>query len=182
MLRYGTVVNPDFMSPILNYKSIAKVIKIPVTTVIEIVKFAIQSYNYSFEIGPPNRSKFTQQYIGYLVSPSKLMKSAHISLAKRSQLFHRQFGEKKISPSTIRRIYFKHKIRFKNIKREARERSILPNRITANSSIVYIHSCSRYVNQTHSWCTSMKLCTPSGLSERRDKRKTETEIVSTILI
>ena len=110
------------------------------------------------------------------------MESAHISLAKRSQLFYRKFGEKKISPSTIWRIYFMHIIRFKNIKREARERSILPNRITANSSIICIHSCSRYVNQTHSWCTSMKLCTPSGVSERKDKRKIETEIVSTILI
>jgi len=43
MLRFGTIVNPDFMRPILNYQSIAKVIKKPVTTVIEIVKFAIKS-------------------------------------------------------------------------------------------------------------------------------------------
>ena len=43
------------MRPILNYQSIAKVIKKPVTTVIEIVKFAIKAYNYNFEIGPPNR-------------------------------------------------------------------------------------------------------------------------------
>jgi hypothetical protein len=31
------------------------------------------------------------------------------------------FGEVKISPTTIRRIYLKHKIRFKNIKRGKRE-------------------------------------------------------------
>jgi hypothetical protein len=36
-------------------------------------------------------------------------------------LFHRKFGEVKVSPSTIRRIYLKHKIRIKNIKRDKRE-------------------------------------------------------------
>jgi hypothetical protein len=54
LLRFGTAVNPDFTKPILNYQSIAKLIKKPVTTVIELVKFAIRAYNYSFEIGPPN--------------------------------------------------------------------------------------------------------------------------------
>ena len=121
LLRFGTVVNPDFTKPILNYQSIAKVINKTVTNVIEIIKFAIKSYNYNFEIGPPSRKKFTQQHIGYLVSPSTLQKQAHLSLAERAQLFHRRFGEKKISPSTIRRIYLKHKIRFKNIKRGKRE-------------------------------------------------------------
>ena len=36
-------------------------------------------------------------------------------------MFHRRFGEVKISPSSIRRIYLRHKIRFKNIKRGKRE-------------------------------------------------------------
>ena len=54
LLRFGTAVNPDFTKSILNYQSIAKLIKKPVTTVIEIVKFGIRAYNYSFEIGPPN--------------------------------------------------------------------------------------------------------------------------------
>lgn len=36
-------------------------------------------------------------------------------------MFHRRFGEVKISPSTIRRIYLKHKIKFKTIKRGKRE-------------------------------------------------------------
>ena len=54
LLRFGTAVNPDFTKPILNYQSIAKLIKKPVTTVIELVKFGIRAYNYSFEIDPPN--------------------------------------------------------------------------------------------------------------------------------
>ncbi len=54
LLRFGTVENPNFMRPILNYRSIAKVIKKPLTTVIEIIKYAIKAYNYSFQIGPPS--------------------------------------------------------------------------------------------------------------------------------
>ena len=121
LLRFGSLVTPDFSKPTLNFQSIAKVIKKPVTTVIELVKLGIRAYHYGFDIGPPNRSKFTQQHISYLVSPSTLQESAHLSLAERAQMFHRRFGEKKISPSTIRRIYLKHKIRFKNIKRGKRE-------------------------------------------------------------
>jgi hypothetical protein len=59
LLRFGTAVNPDFTKPILNYRLIGKLIKKLVTTVIELVKFAIRAYNYSFEIAPPNRSKYT---------------------------------------------------------------------------------------------------------------------------
>ena len=121
LLRFGSIINPNFTKPILNFQSIAKVIKKPVTSVIELVKLGSLAYNHGFKIDPPNRSKFTQQHIGYMVSSSMLQESAHLSLAERAQMFHRRFGEKKISPSTIRRIYLKHKIRFKNIKRGKRE-------------------------------------------------------------
>jgi hypothetical protein len=52
-VRFGSAVNPKFTKPI-NYQSIAKLIKKPVTTVIELNIFGIRAYNYSFEIGPPN--------------------------------------------------------------------------------------------------------------------------------
>ncbi len=42
-------------------------------------------------------------------------------MAERAKLFHRRFGEVKISPTTIRRIFLKQRIRFKNIKRGKRE-------------------------------------------------------------
>ncbi len=63
---------------------------------------------------------------------------------------------------------------------EARERSTSPNRIKANSFIASSHSCSRCANRTLRLCTSMKLCSHSVLSERRDGRTTETEFASTI--
>jgi len=50
-----------------------------------------------------------------------LQECAHLSKVESEQIFHRMFGEVKISPTTIRHIYLKHKIRFKNIKRGKRE-------------------------------------------------------------
>ena len=54
LLRFGSIDNPDFSKPILNFQSIAKVIKKPVTTVIELVKLGIRTYNHGFKVDPPN--------------------------------------------------------------------------------------------------------------------------------
>ena len=48
LLRFGTKESPDHSKPLLNYQSIAKMIKLPVTTVIELVKAAIEASRYMF--------------------------------------------------------------------------------------------------------------------------------------
>ena len=121
LLRFGSSEHPDFARPVLNYQTIARVLGRPVTTVVELVRLGMRTYSHGFQVDPLRRSKLTQQHIGYLVAPSTLQESAHLSLAERAELFHRRFGEVKVSPSTIRRIYLRHKIRFKNIKRGKRE-------------------------------------------------------------
>jgi hypothetical protein len=105
----------------MNYTSIAKLIRKPVTTVIQLVKAALGASMHGFSEDKLSRSKFSQHHIGYLVSSSTLQECAHLSLAERATLFHRRYGEVKISPTSIRRIYLRHKIRFKNIKRGKRE-------------------------------------------------------------
>ena len=121
LLRYGKVPGSEAPQPVMNYTSIAKLIRKPVTTVIELVKAALGASMHGFPENQISRSKFSQHHIGYLVSSSTLQECTHLSLVERAQMFHRMFGEVKISPSTIRRIYLKHKIRFKNIKRGKRE-------------------------------------------------------------
>ena len=46
LLRFGNNKSPDHSKPILNYQSIAKMIKLPGTTVIELVKAAIDASRY----------------------------------------------------------------------------------------------------------------------------------------
>ena len=88
---------------------------------IDLIKRALLASRYEFSVELRKKSKFLQHHIGYLVSSETLTECAHMSLAERAQVFHRRFGEVMISPSTIRRIYLKHKIKFKNIKRGKRE-------------------------------------------------------------
>jgi hypothetical protein len=121
LLRYGKHSDIDAAKPLLNYSSISRLIRKPLTTVIELVKYAQCISKYDFPDEAPRRSKLQPHHIGYLVSPATLEECAHMSLVERSQLFHRRFGEVKISPTTIRRVYLKHRIKFKNIKRGKRE-------------------------------------------------------------
>ena len=121
LLRFGKISDSIPSQPVMNYTSIAKIIRKPVSTVIELVKTAIGASIHGFSEENFSRSKFKQHQIGYLVSSQTLQECAHLSLVERAQIFHRMFGEVKISPTTIRRIYLKHKIRFKNIKRGKRE-------------------------------------------------------------
>ncbi len=57
----------------------------------------------------------------------------------------------------------------------------LPNRITANSSIVSIYSCNRYLNWKLSWCNSIDYVDLQYFKSK-GMGATETEIVSTIKI
>lgn len=54
LLRFGTLENPNFSKPILNYISIAKLIKKPVTTIIMLIKAGIRAFNHAFNIDQPN--------------------------------------------------------------------------------------------------------------------------------
>ena len=68
LLRFGTIPCSEPPQPLLNYTSIAKLIRKPVTTVIELVKTALGASMHSFSEDKLSRSKFSQHHIGYLVS------------------------------------------------------------------------------------------------------------------
>ena len=53
----------------------------------------------------------------YLISSDTLKDWAHLSLIQRARMFHRTFPEVKVSASQLRRIYMKHCIKYKYIKR-----------------------------------------------------------------
>ena len=69
LLRLGKI--PDFEppQPIMNYTSIAKFIRKPVKTVIELIKTAIGASIHGFSEDNYSRLKFKLHQIGYLVSP-----------------------------------------------------------------------------------------------------------------
>ena len=72
LLRYGKVPGSEAPQPVMNYTSIAKLMRKPVTTVIELVKAALGASMHGFPENQISRSKFSQHHIGYLVSSSTL--------------------------------------------------------------------------------------------------------------
>ena len=48
LLRFGSSEHPDFFRPFLNYQTIEKILKRPVTTVIELVRLGMRTYSHAF--------------------------------------------------------------------------------------------------------------------------------------
>jgi hypothetical protein len=69
LLRYGKIPDLVLPQPVMNYTSIAKIIRKPVSTVIELIKTAIGASIHGFSEENYSRSKFKQNQICYLVSP-----------------------------------------------------------------------------------------------------------------
>jgi hypothetical protein len=59
LLRFGRVPSSDAPQPLMNYTSIAKLIKKPVTAVIELVKTALGASMHGYTEDKLSRSKFS---------------------------------------------------------------------------------------------------------------------------
>jgi len=57
---------------VLNYYSIVRLIRQPVTPVRELVKAGALAAKYGFPAEAPRRSKLSQHHIGYLIAPETL--------------------------------------------------------------------------------------------------------------
>lgn len=58
----------------------------------------------------------TQEHIDFLCNPQTLSKWSGKSYKERCILFHRQFGNHRINPTLLKKVYTKHKIKRKKIK------------------------------------------------------------------
>jgi hypothetical protein len=59
LLRFGKIPSSEHGQPLMNYASIAKVIRKPVTTVIELVEAALGASMHGYSEDKPSRSKFS---------------------------------------------------------------------------------------------------------------------------
>ena len=67
LLRFGRCSDLETATPVLNYTSIARLIRVPVTTVIELVKAGVAASRYASPVVAPSRFKLKQHHMGYLV-------------------------------------------------------------------------------------------------------------------
>ena len=101
LLRYGCDSNPDINKPILNIQSISKLIKLSPSTVTRLLKVAMERLNHDGPLEYTDRKKLKPYHLEFLLSPQTLNDWAHLSLKLRAKIFHRQFGELKVSPSLL---------------------------------------------------------------------------------
>jgi len=63
-------------------------------------------------------TKLSQEHVDFLTHPKILEKWAGETLLKRTILFHRQFPDKRIAVTSLRRLYLRHDIKRKKVRQE----------------------------------------------------------------
>jgi len=100
----------------LSYLKISKALGVPYNTVQHLCRHALKPKR------PPARNrevtKLEQHHIDFLTSYKTLEDWAGFTLKFRTKLFHRQFTDKQIAVTCLRRLYLKHGIKRKKVRQE----------------------------------------------------------------
>ena len=62
--------------------------------------------------------KLDQEHFEFLMSPDTLKQWAGMTMKMRTTLFHRQFPNKRIAVTSLRRLYLRHKVKRKKVRQE----------------------------------------------------------------
>ena len=99
--RFCTSDVGQAQGPVLNFASISKVVKNPVSPIKDLIKRGIVSKFMKLSIQRRMCSKLDQHHIDYLCNQETFREWAHLSLIQRAVMFHRSFPEIKISASLL---------------------------------------------------------------------------------
>ena len=116
LLRYGPARRPGPGRPFLKLRDIARLTKLSMQRVRMMLDMKAASKDHGIGGRRGRPAKLRAKHIAYLTSPLTLQKWACRTLAERIVLFHRQFGEIKISSWTLCRIYKKAGIKRKALR------------------------------------------------------------------
>ena len=101
LLRFGTWEACPASRPMLNFASISKITKKPLSTIRDLIKLGIESKLKDLPIQRRKRLKLQTHHVDYLCNQTTLNQWAHLSLIQRTVMFHRTFPEIKISASLL---------------------------------------------------------------------------------
>ena len=99
-----------------SYKTIASILKLTQNEVQHICRKALK----------PKRKltskqlvrKLDQEHIDFLINPKTLERWVGLTMKQRPVYFHRQFTNKRIAVTSLRRLYLKHGLRCKKVRQE----------------------------------------------------------------
>lgn len=120
LLRYGKLSPVSGDRPILNLVTVARVTRLSPDMVTRMIKKYLSHGDTGDKMVTRHWRKLLPHHIGFLTSSQTLQEWAPLSLKERSIMFHRRFPETVASPTTIAKVYRRHKITFKQIKRGKR--------------------------------------------------------------
>ena len=101
LLRFGTCEVGPASRPMLNFASISKITKKPLSSIRDLIKLGIESKLKDLPIHRRKRLKLETHHVDYLCNQTTLNQWAHLSLIQRTVMFHRTFPEIKISASLL---------------------------------------------------------------------------------
>ena len=101
LLRFGTCDVGQASRPRLNFASISKIMKKPLSTIMDLIKRGVESKMKGLFIQRRKRTKLETHHVDYLCNQKTLREWAHLSLIQRAVMFHRTFPELKISASLL---------------------------------------------------------------------------------
>ena len=105
-LRFGPRGRDGASHPQMTLRKIAAVLKVSLPTVQGYLKSdALNRLGPLPKIRGRQPPPLTAQHKGWLISEDILTQMAHLTLAQRAVLFHRRWPERKVSPSTICKLY-----------------------------------------------------------------------------
>ena len=110
-LRWGPRGRCMGARPLMALSAIAKILRVAVTAVHTLLSKDPADLSAATPKPRGRHSPLTPRQKGWLMSEETLRRTAHLSLAQRAVLFHRQFPERHVSPSTISKLYKENKIR-----------------------------------------------------------------------
>ena len=101
LLRFGTCEVGPASRPMLNFASISKITKKPLSSIRDLIKLGIESKLKDLPIQRRKRLKLKTHHVDYMCNQTTLNQWAHLSLIQRTVMFHRTFPEIKISASLL---------------------------------------------------------------------------------
>ncbi len=115
-LRFGPRGRDGASRPQMTLRNIAAILKVSLPTVQGYLKRDALSWPGPLPTIRGRHPPLTAEQRGWLISEDTLRQMAHLTLAQRAVLFHRRWPERKVSPSSICKLYHANKIKRKAVR------------------------------------------------------------------
>ena len=137
MLRFRTTLPSNKSLKYVTYRVIASTLNLTENEVQHICRKSLKSERIlSLK---QKAHKLDQQHFDFLLHPRILEQWAGLTMKKRTVMFHRQFTDKRIAVTSLRRLYLKNGIKRKKVRQEKH----MPEHVRVD----YTQRCQNLLNE-----------------------------------